>query len=235
MSARGSYEVVGIYPHDFRAQTQGLVYEEGVFYESTGGWGASSLRRVHPRTGIVLQRHTLSDDDFGEGLDLVEDRLVQLTWTSGVAYSYDHDTFAVLSESSYPGQGWGLAYDGEHLVMSDGTAELRFLDPTTLTEVRRLAVTDSEGPVAQLNELESVRGEIWANVWKTDLIARISPKTGTVIGYIHLEDLLDHWAWSRLWPLPTGVLNGIAYDDESGRVFVTGKLWPVVFAIRPEL
>lgn len=226
------YEVVRIYPHDFRAFTQGLVYDDGQFFESTGRLGESSLRRVQVATGAVLQTRNLEDEYFGEGLALVEDRLIQLTWTSEVGFVHDRHTFERLGTFTYPGEGWGLAYDGAELAMSDGTAELRFLDPATLTETRRVTVTDATGPVMLLNELEYVEGEIWANIWQTDRIARISPATGHVIGYLDLAGLLDHWAWSRFWRLHTDVLNGIAYDDATDRIFVTGKLWPVVFEIR---
>jgi len=230
-NASADYEVVGIYPHDFRAFTQGLVYDDGRFYESTGRLGASSVRRVHVGTGVVLQKKDLEDEHFGEGLALVGDHLIQLTWTSQIGFVHDRATLEPVGEFSYPGEGWGLAYDGAELVMSDGTAELRFLDPATFAETRRVTVVDTNGPVTLLNELEYVEGEVWANIWQTDRIARISPETGDVIGYINLEGLLDHWAWSRFWPLHTDVLNGIAYDDETDRVFVTGKLWPVLFEI----
>lgn len=227
-----AYEVVAIHPHDFRAFTQGLVYADGEFFESTGRRGASTLRRVHVDSGVVLQKHRLADEHFGEGLALVGDRLVQLTWTSGVGFAHDSATFAPLAEFTYEGEGWGLAADGERLVMSDGTAELRFLDPVTFAETRRVTVTDADGPVTRLNELEFVEGELWANVWQTDRIARIDPATGRVRGYLDLTGLLDHWAWAGLWPLHTDVLNGIAYDGDTERLFVTGKLWPVLFELR---
>jgi len=225
------YEVIGIYPHDFRAFTQGLVYDDGQLYESTGRLGSSSLRRVHIGTGAVLQRYNLEEAYFGEGLALVDGRLIQLTWTSQVGFVYDRRTFERLNDFSIPGEGWGLANNGGDLAMSDGTSVVRFLDPETMSETRRVSVTDANGPVTRLNELEYVRGELWANIWQTDLIARISPDTGKVIGYLDLTGLLDHWAWSQLWPLHTDVLNGIAYDAARNRVFITGKLWPVVFEI----
>lgn len=226
------YEVVRIYRHDFRAYTQGLIYDNGEFFESTGGLGASSLRRVHVGTGAVLQRYNLADQHFGEGLALVNGRLIQLTWQSQLGFVHDPVTLDRLDVFGYTGEGWGLAYDGEELAMSDGTAELRFLEPTTLSVRRQLTVTDANGPVAQLNELEYVEGEIWANIWQTDLIARISPESGVVIGYIDLSGLMDNWAWSRLWPRHTDVLNGIAYDPDTERIFVTGKLWPVLYELK---
>jgi len=225
------YEVVRIYPHDFRAFTQGLAYEDGNFYESTGRLGKSSVRRVGVRTGVVLQKHNLGDEFFGEGLALVEDRLVQLTWTSGVGFVYDKHTVEQIGKFYYAGEGWGLAYDGTELAMSDGSAELRFLDPVSFEEIRRVTVRDANRPVRNLNELEYVEGELWANMWQSDTIARISPETGEVIDYVDLTGLLDHWAWNSLWPFQTDVLNGIAYDDETDRLFVTGKLWPVLFEI----
>jgi glutamine cyclotransferase len=227
------YEVVRIYPHDFRAFTQGLVVDEGELFESTGRRGSSTVRRVHLTTGVVLQKHSLDDELFGEGLAVVDDRLFQLSWTEGAGFVYDRDTFRLLEEFTYSGEGWGLTYDGAHLVMSDGTAELRFLDPVDLVETHRMTVTDENGPVPRLNELEYVRGEIWANVWQTDRIARISPRSGVVLGYLDLTGLLDRWAWNGLWPLHTDVLNGIAYDARTDRLFVTGKLWPVLVELRP--
>lgn len=231
-SPGAAYEVVRIFPHDFRASTQGLLYDDGAFYESTGRLGHSSLRRTHVGTGAVLQRHNLADEHYGEGLALVDDRLIQLTWTTGLGFIHDRDSLDELGEFTYPGEGWGLTYDGRQLILSDGTAALRFLDPDTLTETRRMTVVDSNGPVPQLNELEYVEGEIWANVYQTDRIARISPEAGQVVGYLDLTGLLGHWRWSQLWPLQTGVLNGIAYDHDTGRLFVTGKMWPAVFEIR---
>jgi glutamine cyclotransferase len=231
-TSSGGYEVVRMYPHDARAFTQGLVVDRGELFESTGRKGATTLRRVHLSTGLVLQEHRLDDQVFGEGLAVVDDRLFQLSWTDGTGFVYDRDTFRLLKRFTYSGEGWGLTYDGAELVMSDGTGELRFLDPVDLVETHRLTVTDENGPVTRLNELEYVRGEIWANVWQTDLIARISPQSGVVIGYLDLSGLLDRWAWNSLWPLHTDVLNGIAYDARTDRLFVTGKLWPVLVELR---
>ena len=229
-----TYEIVHTYPHDAQAFTQGLVYVDGQFYESTGLYGASSLRRVELETGNVLQERDLDAAYFAEGLALVDDRLIQLTWQSQVGFVYDRETFALLDQFNYASEGWGLAYDGEQLMMSDGTATLHFLDPTTLTETRSVQVHDGDTPVVRLNELEYVEGEVWANVWQTNRIARIAPRTGKVVGWIDLTGLLD--AGTRQDGAATGltedVLNGIAYDAEGERIFVTGKLWPWLFEIK---
>ncbi len=224
------YEVVARYPHDPEAFTQGLVYhEDGVLYEGTGWWGASSLRKVDLATGAVLQRHDLDAEYFCEGIAVVGERIVQLTWKSETAFIYDRHTFEALGEHAYPGEGWGLAYDGERLIMSDGTPRLRFWDPETLAEVGSVQVLDGEAPVDDLNELEFVDGEVWANVWQTDRIARIDPGSGRVVGWIDLTGLLsDEDRGERR----VDVLNGIAYDAEAGQVFVTGKWWPVLYEIR---
>ncbi|NLG28162.1 MAG: glutaminyl-peptide cyclotransferase [Chloroflexi bacterium] len=222
-----SYTVLATFPHDRSAYTQGLVYADGELYESTGLYGASSLRRVALATGTVLQRSDLADHYFAEGLALVDDRLIQLTWQSHVGFVYDAATFELLDTFSYATDGWGLAYDGEQLIMSDGTATLRFLDPDTLSETRTLLVKDGDDPVARLNELEYVDGEVWANVYQTDRIARISPRTGVVVGWIDLAGLLP--PQDRLQPVD--VLNGIAYDPATERILVTGKWWPKLFEI----
>ena len=227
-----AYDVVAIRPHDPRAFTQGLLLADGELYEGTGRRGASTVRRVHRETGVVLQQHRLEDAFFGEGMALVGDELVQVTWTSGVGFRYDRATLAERERFTYPGEGWGLASRGDTVVLSDGTADLRILDPTTLAEVRRVTVRDAAGPVLRLNELEFVGDELWANVWQTDRIARIDPTTGRVLGYLDLTGLLDQWAGARAWPLHTDVLNGIAWDAERDVVLVTGKLWPVLFELR---
>jgi len=224
------FEVVARYPHDAEAFTQGLVYhEDGILYEGTGLWGESSLRRVDLATGAVLQRRDLAPQYFGEGIVVVGDRIVQLTWKAGVALVYDRDTFEPLGEYRYPGEGWGLTYDGERLIMSDGTSRLRFWDPDTLAEIGSVEVVDGEEPVDDLNELEFVDGEVWANVWQTDRIARIDPDSGRVVGWIDLAGLLTE---EDRGGMQVDVLNGIAYDAEGGRVFVTGKWWPVLYEIR---
>lgn len=221
------YRVVNAYPHDPLAFTQGLIYHEGFLYEGTGLRGRSSLRRVELETGKVVQMKRLNARYFGEGITIWNDRIIQLTWTSRVGFVYDRETFAPQEEFTYPTEGWGLTHDGEQLIMSDGTDVLRFLDPETFAEIRRVQVRDRNRPIPRLNELEYINGEIFANIWQTNFIARISPETGQVVGWIDLTDLLDTKAISQ----PVDVLNGIAYDSKGDRLFVTGKLWPQLFEI----
>lgn len=221
-----TYAVVNVYPHDPGAFTQGLVYADGVLYESTGLNGRSSLRRVALQTGEVLQRRELAPEFFGEGLALFDNRLIQLTWQNNTGFVYDLVSFELLQTWSYPTEGWGLTHDGTHLIMSDGSAVLRFLDPYTFAVQREVTVTDAGRPVAQLNELEYINGEVFANVWMTDWIVRIDPRTGRVVGWVDLSGLLT--AEERT---AADVLNGIAYDSQGGRLFVTGKLWPKLFEI----
>ena len=221
------YKVVRSYPHDPRAFTQGLVYLDGVFYEGTGQLGQSNIRKVRPETGEVLQVRKIDDQYFGEGIVIWEGSLIQLTWQHGLGFVYDRDTFEPKSTFKYPGEGWGLTHDGTRIIMSDGTPVLRFLDPKTLKQVGRLPVRDGAAPVEDLNELEYVKGEIFANVWQTNRIARISPKTGEVTGWIDLSGLL-----SPRDAVGVDVLNGIAYDAKGDRLFVTGKLWPRLFEIK---
>ncbi|MBC8263222.1 MAG: glutaminyl-peptide cyclotransferase [Anaerolineales bacterium] len=222
-----TYKVVNVYPHDRDAFTQGLVFESGALYEGTGLRGRSSLRRVELETGHVLQMRKLPDQLFGEGITVFGERIVQLTWQSGVGFVYDKSSFELLEEFRYPTEGWGITHNGKHLIMSDGTSTLRFLDPETFEEIGRIEVYDQDGPVTRLNELEHVQGEIYANVWQTARIARIAPDTGEVIGWIELAGLLSPEDRAE----PVGVLNGIAYDAENDRLFVTGKLWPRLFEI----
>jgi glutamine cyclotransferase len=221
-----SYTVVRTYPHDADAFTQGLEYFDGFFYEGTGLNGRSSIRKVEIETGRVVQRRPLSPAFFGEGITIWGPDLIQLTWRSQIAFVYDRETFEPKRTFTYLGEGWGLTHDGSSLVMSDGTAELRFLDPATFRERRRVLVTDGRAPLPSLNELEYVKGEILANVWQTDRIARIAPDTGRVVGWIDLSGLLGPTIVSS-----DAVLNGIAYDAQRDRLFVTGKLWPSVFEI----
>lgn len=221
------YSVVRAYPHDTNAFTQGLEFVNGSFYEGTGLEGRSSVRRVKIETGEVMQQHDVARPHFGEGITVFGGRIFQLTWRSGVAFVYDPATLRELRSYKYTGQGWGLTHDRTHLFMSDGTEFLRVLEPATFKEVRRLRVTGVGQPVRDLNELEWVNGEIFANVWTTDYIARIDPASGRVNGYIDLRGLLP----ARDTP-PDAVLNGIAYDDKSDRLFVTGKLWPRIFEIK---
>ena len=225
-----SYEVVNSYPHDPRSFTQGFLWHDGGFYESTGQYGQSKLRRLEFPSGKVLKEISLSPELFGEGLALVDSRLIQLTWKSHLGFVYDLTTFRVLQEFSYDTEGWGLAYDGKNLVLSDGSSDLFYLDPQTFKPVRKLAVRMNGQPISELNELEFIEGEIWANVWQTDLIVRIDPSTGLVTSFLDLKEILAPSDKAG----PEAVLNGIAYDGEQKRIFVTGKLWPRIFEVRPK-
>ncbi len=222
-----SYSIVNTYPHDPDAFTQGLVFEDGVLYEGTGLHGQSSLRRVELETGDILQMRELSDQFFGEGITIYGERIIQLTWQSNIGFVYDRDSFELLQEFSYSTEGWGITHDGTRLIMSDGTSILHFLDPQTFEEIGHVEVFDDNGPVTRLNELEYIQGEIYANVWQTDRIARVAPDTGRVVGWVDLEGLLSAEDRSE----PVDVLNGIAYDAQTDRLFVTGKLWPKLFEI----
>jgi glutamine cyclotransferase len=219
------YRVVAEYPHDRDAFTQGLVYADGVLYEGTGLNGESELRRVELETGEVLQSVALEEQHFGEGIALLGNRIYQLTWQSQTAFVYDRETFEPVGTLSYPTEGWGLTTDGERLIMSDGTSRIVFRDPETFAELGSIDVQDSGQPIPNLNELEYIDGEIWANVWQSDVIARIDPATGRVTGWINLAGLLERRARQA------DVLNGIAHDPTTGRLFVTGKLWPRIFEI----
>jgi len=223
------FTVVQSYPHDPGAFTQGLVFADGEFYESTGLYGESSVRRVEIATGKVLQSTPVDRQYFAEGLALVGDALLQLTWQHQLGFVYDRKTMAPRATFKYETEGWGLAYDAKSgLVLSDGSDSLFFLDPKTHAVVRTIRVTDGGRPVPQLNELEWIEGEIWSNVWQTDRIARIDPKTGAVRAWVDLTLL---WPRARRTP-PADVLNGIAYDSVGKRIFVTGKKWPKVYEIR---
>jgi glutamine cyclotransferase len=225
------YEVVNVYPHDAKAFTQGLVFDaEGQLYEGTGLHGESTLRKVDLKTGIPDDKayFSLHQQYFGEGIAVVGDNIFQLTWRNQVAFVFDRHSFKFLRSFPYRGEGWGLAYDGTHLIMSDGSSRLRFIDPKTFLTVSRLRVMDGKREISKLNELEYVEGEIYANVWHSDRIARISPKTGKVLGWIDLAGLIkpsevDH---------EEAVLNGIAYDARNKKLYVTGKNWPKLFEIR---
>src|SRR5579871_6833610 len=222
------YEIVHTYPHDPSAYTQGLFYLNGVLYEGTGLNGRSSIRKVRLETGEVLQKRDLPEQYFGEGIVNWKDRLIEITWQSQTGFIYDVNTFERRSQFSYPGEGWGLTQDGKRIIMSDGTAELRFWDPESLRELSRVTVMDQGRPVPQLNELEWVKGEVYANVYQTDRIARIDPASGKVIGWIDLTGILSRA--DRVQQVD--VLNGIAYDAAGDRLFITGKLWPKLFEIR---
>lgn len=223
-----TYEVVQTYPHDPRAFTQGLIFRDGFLYESTGRYGESTIRKVDLETGAVLQSVGLPDTLFSEGLTDWNDTLVSITWHAGTGFVLSMDTLQPVATFEYSGEGWGLTRSDQHIYLSDGTAELRVLDPETFAETKRIRVTDEGRPVTQLNELEWVNGEIFANVWQTDRIARIDPDTGEVSGWIDLSGLLDTPPKAGGAP---DVLNGIAYDEDADRLFVTGKLWPSIFEV----
>ena len=221
------YTIERAYPHDPKAFTQGLQYVDGVLYKGTGLNGRSSIRKVKLETGEVLQQRDVPSAYFGEGIVVWRGELIELTWQSQIAFAYRRDTFEPTRTFRYTGEGWGLTHDGTQLIMSDGSAELRMLDPATFAERRRIRVTAGGVPVKNLNELEVVKGEIFANIWQTDYIARVSPASGEVTGWIDLRGLLAQSDARKV-----DVLNGIAYDAEHDRLFVTGKLWPKLFEIR---
>jgi glutamine cyclotransferase len=222
------YEIVNSYPHDPQAFLQGLVWYDNGFYEGTGLEGRSTLRRVEFPSGRVVKSISLAPDLFGEGVALAGDRLVQLTWKAHRGFVYDRDTFKLLREFKYDTEGWGITYDGKNLVMSDGSNTLTYLDPETFQPVRRLNVTWNGRPQDELNELEYIEGEIWANVWQQNYILRIDPETGRVKSYLDMKNLFP----PQLRTGSEDVLNGIAYDPQSKRIFVSGKLWPRLFEIR---
>lgn len=223
------YEVIHTYPHDSTAFTEGLFWLNGYLYESTGLTGFSDIRKVDLETGRVVQQHELPEAYFGEGIVNWKDKLVQLTYKTEVGFTYNLESFTVLGQFHYPGEGWSLTQDGKRIIMDDGTAQLRFWNPDTLQETGRLTVTANGQPVQNLNELEWIKGEIYANIWETNRIARIDPANGHVIGWIDLTGILPD---SDRIPGETDVLNGIAYDAQADRLFVTGKKWPKLFQIR---
>jgi len=221
-----TYRIVKTYPHDKTAFTQGLVFENGYLYEGTGLHGHSTLRKVELETGRVVKNINLKTRFFGEGITIFGNRIIQLTYRSRIGLVYDKSSFSLLKTFPYPAEGWGITHDGKRLIASDGASKLHFLDPDTFKEMRTVAVHDHRGAIMGLNELEFVRGEIFANIWQEDRIARIDPETGRITGWIELQGLLR--------PDIVGdvdVLNGIAYDSENHRLFVTGKLWPKLFEI----
>ena len=221
------YRIVRSHPHDPAAFTQGLTIADGQMYEGTGLYGQSSLRRVDLPTGGVLQSIPLDSQSFGEGIAVVGDRIYQLTYQTGVGFVYDRKSFAKQKEFKYRGEGWGLTYDGQRLIMSDGTDTLRFWDPETLEERGRLRVRDGDTAIKDINELEFVDGVLYANVWQQERIARIDPKTGVVTAWIDMSNLLTATERSR----GVDVLNGIAHDPKTGHFLITGKLWPWVFEV----
>jgi glutamine cyclotransferase len=224
--AVAGFKVVAAYPHDPAAFTQGLAFEAGQLYEGTGQYGASTIRRVDLASGRPEKQRSLGPRYFGEGIAILNGLLYQLTWQNGVVVVYDLDTFEVLRTIEYAGEGWGLTHDGKELIMSDGSATIRFRDPQTFAVTREIAVTHDGAPLTRLNELEYVEGEIWANIWYDDRIARISPADGRVLGFIDLAQLYPANARGS-----EAVLNGIAYDAAAKRLFVTGKNWPQLYEI----
>ena len=221
------YRIVNRYPHDPNGFTQGLVFVDGFLLEGTGLHGQSSLRKVELTTGTILQRRNLPARYFGEGVTVYGNKVIQLTWRANLGFVYDKDTFQLIETFHYPTEGWGITHDGKQLIMSDGTSTLYYLHPETFKQVGLLRVHDRKGPVSALNELEYVQGLIFANVWRTDKIALISPETGEVLAWIDLRGLLSPEDRAQ----GVDVLNGIAYDQVNNRLFVTGKLWPRLFEI----
>lgn len=222
------YEIIHTWPHDMQAYTQGLVFNDGKLLESTGRVGRSSLRLVEPETGKVLKKVDVPAPYFAEGVTLLKGKIYQLTWQHQLGFIYDAWTFEKIGQFSYQGEGWGLANDRKSLILSDGTNRLRFLDPDNFQVRKTIAVVDGGYPVNEINELEYVQGEIYANIWHEDRIARIDAETGRVLGWIDLSGLLSRSEAGD----EEAVLNGIAYDETNGRLFVTGKLWPKLFEIR---
>ena len=224
---RYSYNIINTYPHDVNAFTEGLVYESGFLYESTGRINESTLRKVDLQTGEILKLHKLDGNYFGEGITLYNDKIFQLTWKSNVGFIYDKDTFNLINKFYYNTEGWGITHNDEHLIMSDGTDEIYFLNPQNFKKVYSIKVHDEFRPIKKLNELEFIKGEIYANVWKCDKIARICPHSGKITGWIELKGLLSPKECKR-----AGTLNGITYDKKNNRTFVTGKMWPKIFEIK---
>ena len=223
-----NFEIVNVYPHDPNAFTQGLVLENGILYESTGLFGRSSVRQVDLKTGTVQRILELPNQYFGEGITLHQDNLIQLTWKSKTGFVYDKDTFGLVRRFTYPAEGWGLTHDNSRLIMSDGTSNLYFLDLETLEITGSVEVRENDAPVIDINELEYIRGQVFANIWKTDYILIINPLDGRVTGSIDLSGLLE----TQNYTGRADVLNGIAFDAHSGHLFVTGKLWPYLFEIQ---
>jgi glutaminyl-peptide cyclotransferase len=223
-----TYRVVNVYPHDQGAFTQGLIVRDGKFLEGTGQEGQSDLRRVEVETGKVLESHPLDAQYFGEGITELNGKIYQLTWKNGTGFIYDAATLAPQGQFQYSTEGWGMTHDGQRLIVSDGTPTIQFWDPATLQPTGGLYVSMFGLPISQINELEYFDDAIWANVWQTNLVVRIDPKTGLVTGVVDFTGLLDYAPPAQE---PTDVLNGIAYDEATGRLFVTGKWWPAVFQI----
>ncbi|MCB2295497.1 glutaminyl-peptide cyclotransferase [Clostridium algoriphilum] len=224
---RYSYNIINTYPHDLSDSTQGLVYESGFIYESTGGLYESTLRKVNLQTSEILKLHKLEDKDYGSGITLYDNKIFQLTWKSNIGFIYDKDSFKLINKVYYNTEGWGITHNHEHLIMSDGTDRIYFLNPINFKKVYSIKVHDRFRPVTKLNKLEFIKGEIYANVWKSDKIARICPYSGEIIGWLDFKGLLSPKEYKSAGPL-----NGMAYDKVSNHVFVTGKLWPKIFEIK---
>jgi len=222
-----TYQIINTYAHDTNAFTEGLVFSDGSLYESTGQYGSSSLRKVNLETGSIQQIYNLPEQYFGEGITIFNNTIIQLTWKEQIAFLYDKNTFTPEGNFSYPTEGWGLTTNGTQLIMSDGTANLYFLNPQTYQRTGQIQVHDGPNPINNLNELEYINGTIYANVWLTNRIAIINPQTGQIQSWIDLTGLEK-----TTNPNPDSVLNGIAYDQENNRLFVTGKLWPQLFQIQ---
>jgi glutamine cyclotransferase len=224
-----AYEIINSWPHDTKAFTQGLFFHKGSLYESTGHYGSSTLRKIELSTGKVTKKVDVSSQYFAEGITVFHDKIYQLTWTTNKGFIYDLKSFKIEGEFPYEGEGWGLTSDGASLIISNGTNQIRFLDPVTFKLVRTISVLDNGTPLMELNELEYIKGEIYANIWKQERIVRIDPQTGKILGWIDLAGLLPMSERDRP---DEDVLNGIAYDEKEDRLFVTGKRWPKLFEIR---
>lgn len=226
-----SYNIIHTYPHDPEAFTQGLVFEDGVLYEGTGIRNRSSIRKIELESGDILQMHNLSSEYFGEGITIYQDKILQLTWRSNLGFVYDKESFELIDTFEITTEGWGLTHDGSNLIMSDGSSSLFFLDFYSYEIIRTVEVGDKNDPVLYINELEYIGGEVYANIWQSERIARIDPKSGDVIGWLDLRGLADQFDDG----VSVDVLNGIAFDDETDRLFVTGKLWPFLYEIEIKL
>ncbi|PIQ89127.1 MAG: glutamine cyclotransferase [Candidatus Omnitrophica bacterium CG11_big_fil_rev_8_21_14_0_20_42_13] len=224
-----AYKVINAYPHDKNAFTQGLSYDDGFFYESTGLSGASSLRRIEPSTGNILRQRKIEGEFFAEGMTIHQNRIIQLTWKSRKGFIYDKDSFELIGVFNYPFEGWGITHDGKYFILSDGSATLRFLNLNTFEEAYKLEVRDESGSaIFGLNELEYIEGKIYANIWKTDKVAVISPDSGRVCAWLDLSGLRQF----NKGQIKIDVLNGIAYNNKTRHLYVTGKLWPNIFEIK---
>lgn len=222
-----TFKIINIYPHDRTAFTQGLVYEDGLLYESTGLYGRSKIKVIDLENSRLVKSADMNERYFGEGLTVNGEQLVQLTYRERMGFVYDKQTLEVTGEFKYPTEGWGITYDGSHLIMSNGSSHLFYLDPVSYRRVRSLKVEENDVPVANINELEYIDGLIFANIWRTNVIVQIEPETGQVVGKIDFSELVKRYEDDR----NVDVLNGIAYDKKNRRLFVTGKLWPEIFEV----